>query len=523
MKPLVLIILDGFGLNPDLEGNAISQAHKPNFDALLAKYPNTHLIASGVKVGLPQNQRGNSEAGHMNLGAGRIVEQDVVGISESISDGTFFKNPALNAAFRHVTKNNSQLHLVGMISGSQSPHVEMEHVYALLKFFHKKCEEEKKCLDKIFLHLFTDGRDAPTHKALKFLHRLEKHFEMNERIATIGGRFFGMDRNKRWERVGLMYKAMVLGQSAVADAENAEEAILQAYDRGESDEFISPTVIKSNGQPIATVKDNDAMVFFNLRSDRTRELSKAFVQPEFNALNPGSFQREVWPKNLLFVAMTDFGPDLDSILTAFPSKDVPNSLPMVLKDLRQLYIAETEKYAHVTFFFNGGYAQPIAGEERISILSPNVRSYDEIPEMSAKAITAEVVKRLTGERDDFICLNFANPDMVGHTGNFKAAIKAIEVVDDCLGQIVKAAQAKHGTVIITADHGNADQMENETTKELDTEHSAFPVPFILVNDDLAQIQLHSGILADVAPTILDILGLPQPEVMTGKSLIIRKK
>jgi 2,3-bisphosphoglycerate-independent phosphoglycerate mutase len=522
MKQLVLIILDCFGLNPDNEGNAVALAKKPNFDALLADYPNTHLVTSGVKAGLPPNQRGNSEAGHINLGAGRIVEQDVVVISEAIKNKTFFKNPALQAAFRHVMKNNSQLHLIGMISGAQSPHVEMEHVYSLLEFFKKKCEEENKCLDKIFFHLFTDGRDAPTHKALKYLHRLEKKFLMKEQVATIGGRFFGMDRNKRWERVEAMYNAMVLGVSATADASSAEDAILQAYDRGESDEFISPTVIKKDGKSIATVSDNDAIVFFNLRSDRTRELSKAFVQSDFNKLNPGSFKRKVWPKNVLFVAMTDFGPDLDSILTAFPSKDVPETLPLVLKDLRQLYIAETEKYAHVTFFFNGGYSQPLAGEERILIPSPNVRSYDEVPEMSAQKITTEVVKRLAGKSNDFICLNFANPDMIGHTGNFPAAIKAIETVDDCIGQIVKVIKKSGGTVIITADHGNADEMQNEQTKEVDTEHSNYPVPFILVNDELKNSQLRSGILADVAPTILDILGINQPEIMTGKSLIVKK-
>ena len=513
--PLVLIILDGYGLSPYNEGNAIALAKKPVLDDLNKNYPHTELTASGLKVGLPKNQRGNSEAGHMNLGAGRIAEQDVVIIDKAIKDGTFFKNSAFNSAISHVKANDSQMHLFGLLTGEQSPHAEMEHLYALLDLLNKK--EVKK----VFLHIFTDGRDAPQRKALDFLNKLEKHFHGTEKVATVCGRFYGMDRNKLWERTEATYNMMTLGQGFKAD--NIKAAIFDAYDRMETDEFIQPTVITNgNGEPVTTINDNDSIIYYNLRSDRARQLTKAIVQENFNDKNPGSFIRKKILHNICFVAMTDFGPDLDDILTAFPSHDFENTLPMVMKDYKQLYIAETEKYAHVTYFFNGGYDHPVAGEERRLIPSPKVKSYDEKPEMSAYQVTDSILLDLQFKNTQLVVVNYCNPDMIGHTGNLPAAIKAIEVCDECIGKIVKEVLAKQGVVMITADHGNAETMVDIESGEADTEHSNFPVPFILVSQSYQNAKLrNNGILGDVAPTILQIFGIEKPAEMTGNSLIIK--
>ena len=514
--PLVLLILDGWGLAPKSPANAIELARKPNFDYCWENYPHTKLQASGKYVGLPPDQVGNSEAGHMNIGAGRAVGQDAVFISREINTGQFFKNPAFEAAYNHVKTNKSDLHIMGMLSNGQSAHSDPDHLLALLTW------SRKKKIKNVYLHLFTDGRDSPPHASLKLVEALMRTLKNREAkgrrtgewIATITGRFYAMDRKKDWSRTERAYNAMVLAKGIMVKSPQA--AITQSYNRGETDEFIPPYVIKRNGKPVAKIKDNDAIIFFNLRSDRARQLAKPFVQKEFNKLNDGEFKRQKVLKNIVFIAMTDFGPDLDSILTAYPSADLLGTLPMVLGKRRQLYIAEKEKYAHVTYFFNGGYADPVAGEDRIEILSPDVASYDLKPEMSVYKITAQVLERLSDYQ--FICVNFANPDMVGHTGNIKACTKAIGHTDKCLGKVKEAVLKKNGTLVITADHGNADKMLDLETGEMYTEHTGNPVPFIIVQPGKAKWKLKKGKLGDIAPTVLKLMGIDKVKEMKGKAL-----
>jgi len=514
--PFVLLILDGWGLAPKSPANAIEQAKKPNFDKCWNSYPHTKLQASGRFVGLPPNQFGNSEAGHMNIGAGRIVDQDAVFISKEINTGKFFKNPAFEAAYKHIVKNNSDLHLMGMLSNGQSAHSDPDHLLALITW------SRSKKIKNVYLHLFTDGRDSPPHSALKSVEALMRSLKNKETrgqlsgewIATIMGRFYAMDRKKDWSRTGKAYNAMVLGEGI--NAKSPQEAITQSYNRGETDEFIMPYVLKRNGKPIVKIKDNDAIIFFNLRSDRARQMAKPFVQKEFSKMNDGEFDRKKVLKNIIFVAMTDFGPDLDSILTAYPSADLLNTLPMVLDGRDQLYIAEKEKYAHVTYFFNGGYANPVSGEDRQEIPSLNVVSYDLKPEMSVYKVTEQVLKKLHNYQ--FICVNFANPDMVGHTGNIKACIKAVEACDKCLGKIKAAVLKIGGTLIITADHGNAEKMLDLETGEMYTEHTDSPVPFIIVEPKIIRKNLRKGKLGDIAPTILKLMKIKRPKEMAGKAL-----
>lgn len=515
-EPVVLLILDGWGISQYEEGNAVALAHKPNFDHYLNSYPNSQLDACGLNVGLVDGEKGNSEAGHLNIGAGRIVEQDKIKISHLIEENDpnneFYSNPAFVSAFDHVKKNNSNLHLFGLLSDSQSAHVEQAQLFALLKLIH-----DKK-IDQVYLHLFTDGRDAPQHSAGKFLSQLRQSMFPEQKIASISGRFYAMDRNKRWDRTEKAYKLLVDGVG-MAQANSAEEAIMQAYNRGETDEFIKPTVILENNKPVKTVCDNDAVIFFNLRSDRARQLTKAFVQKDFCSKNPTCFIRQQEFENLLFVAMTDFGPDLENIKTAFETAPLVNTLPFVLKDKKQLYISETEKYAHVTFFVNGGYSSAVAGEDRILIPSPAVDSYDKKPEMSTYEITQEVVKHIRLGYD-FILVNFACPDMIGHTGNLQAGIKAVEASDICLKKIADEVLNLNGVLLITADHGNVEEMINLKTKEIDTEHSLNKVPFIVVSEKYKNRAVKNGILADLAPTILAIIDLNKPKEMTGNSLIV---
>lgn len=514
--PLVLLILDGWGLAKPNRGNAISLAKTPVMDSLWKKYPHTQLQASGKYVGLPEAQYGNSEAGHSNLGAGRVVDQEAVYISKEINAGKFFKNPAFESAFNHLQKNKSDLHIMGMLSNGQSAHSDPDHLLALLTW------SRLKKIKNVYLHLFTDGRDSPPHSALKLVEALmrslknkeEKNKRTGEWIATIMGRYYAMDRKKDWLRTEAAYNAMVLSQGIKAKSPQA--AITESYNRGETDEFIPPYVIHRNGKPIAKIKDNDAIIFFNLRSDRARQLSKPFVQDNFNKQNPKSFKRKKVLKNITFVALTDFGPDLGNISTAYPSPDLLGTLPMAFVDKKQLYIAETEKFAHVTYFFNGGYADPVAGEKRTKIDSPKVRSYDETPEMSVKKITAEVLTVLN--KFDFIAVNFANPDMIGHTGNLKAAIKAVEIVDTCVGKIQKAVLKFDGTLIITADHGNIEKMIDLKTNEIYTEHTSNLVPFIIVSKNKITKSLKRGVLGDVAPTILKLMKIKKAKEMSGKTL-----
>jgi 2,3-bisphosphoglycerate-independent phosphoglycerate mutase len=513
--PVVLLILDGWGVSQYQEGNAIALVSTPNYNNLINNYPNSQLAASGLAVGLTDGERGNSEAGHLNIGAGRVVEQDKIKINQLIEENNrnnnFYSNSALLAAFEHVKTNNSDLHFLGLLSDSQSAHVEQEHVFALLKLAHDNQ------VRRVYLHLFTDGRDSPQHSAIRFLNQLKEKLYSEQHIASICGRFYAMDRNKRWDRIEQAYNLLVDGQS-VFHAENAESAIMQAYNRGETDEFIKPTLITKNNKPLANIKNNDAIIFFNLRSDRARQLTKAFMQPDFCEKNPTCFLRRHELHNLLFVAMTDFGPDLPGIKTAFPNQPLKNTMPFLLKNKKQIYIAETEKYAHMTFFINGGYDRAVAGEQRELISSPLVDSYDAKPAMSTPELTKAVLKSLQDDFD-FIAVNFACPDMIGHTGNLEAGIQAVEACDACIEKIVKATLEKKGTIIITADHGNVEEMINIRTKEIDTEHSLNPVPFVLVGEKFKNRTLANGCLADILPTILFLLNLPQPAEVTGKCLI----
>lgn len=519
--PLILIILDGWGLTGPNKGNAVFLSRTSIMDKLSKEYPFTKLCASGQCVGLPKGQVGNSEAGHMNIGAGRLVKQDAAIISESIMNGTFFKNAAFMEAIRHVKKQNSKLHIMGMLSGKSSPHSDPAHIAALVSL------AKKSGIKDIFLHLFTDGRDSPQYASLKLIEDLKKQINGDGFIATIMGRFYAMDRKKKWERTERAYNALVLGEGKIS--ESPEAAITESYNRGESDEFIEPYIMlipedgagakKENKAP--RIDDKDSVIFFNLRSDRARQLAKVFVQKDFNEKNPGAFKRNKILTNLHFVAMTDFGPDLDSILTAYPSADLKETLPISLKELSQLYIAESEKYAHVTYFFNGGYADPVNGEDRMQIPSPDVRSYDETPAMSSDRLTEVVLENLKNKKYDFTLLNFAAPDMVGHTGNLAAGIKCCEAVDKNVGKITEVYLSAAGTIVITADHGNIEEMINLKTDEIITEHSTNLVPFVLVNNKLKnKIKLkQEGVLGDIAPTILNLLGIDKPKEMTGRSLI----
>lgn len=518
--PTILLILDGWGIyKAKTDSSAITPASAPNYYEWIKKYPHTALKASGKDVGLFKNQEGNSEAGHLNIGAGRVVKQDALYISDAIADGTFFKNPAFEQALHHVTKYKTNVHVFGLLSNHNSAHSCPEHLYALLDLLH-----EKK-MNRVFLHLFTDGRDSGQHDAPTHLRKLLAHFHGAEKIATVMGRLYGMDRNKIWDRTKLAYEAMVMGHGK-RTAPSAEEAITEAYDSKESDEFISPTIITENGAPTATIKDNDAVIFFNLRSDRARQLTKVFVQKNFENLNPDSFKRTHLPKNIRFVAMTDFGPDLPGVLTAFPSRDVPDSLVVTLCPRRQLYVAESEKFAHVTYFLNGGYAQHFCDERWVKIASDRVKDFETDPTMKADQIGEYLVKAIKGGEYEFIAANFANADMLGHTGNIKAAKIGVATVDKALQKVVAAALEVGGQIIITADHGNAEVMINPETKAPDSEHSANPVPFIFIAPPATlkkfgmekKLSLKPGRLADVAPTILKIMGIKKPSAMTGRAL-----
>ena len=508
------MILDGWGLWKETEGNAIATAKTPVIDNLYKQYPNIQINASGKYVGLLAGQPGNSEAGHMNIGAGRVIEQDAISISKSINNGTFFKNPAFLQIASHVAKHNSNIHLMGLLSDGSSPHADTDHILSLLSFFINKTKAN------IYLHLFTDGRDSPQFAASSILEKYRDVFNRDRiQIASIMGRFYAMDRKKTWNRTKQAYDALILGKGIeVADPNTA---VNQAYNRGENDEFIQPTVIMKGKKPVATIDNKDVVVFFNLRSDRARQLTKVFVQHDFEKKNPGSFKRSKSLKDVLFVALTDFGPDLDHILTAFPGIDIPDTLPIALCDIRQLYIAETEKYAHISYFLNGGYDHIVAGEERVNIPSKDVDSYAEMPEMSTRELAQHLIKVMQEDKYDFICVNIASPDMIGHTGDLKAGIKAVEIVDKEVGKVVKAVLAKKGTLIITADHGNIEEMIDLKTKEIDTKHSTNLVPFIIVNHANYKLK-KTGKLANIAPTILDILQLPKPKLMKAKSLIKSK-
>jgi len=518
--PVVLVILDGWGLAPAGPDNAISQAKTPTFDWLWQHCPKTTLHAHGKYVGLPSGQVGNSEAGHLNIGGGRIVEQEAVEISKAIANGTFFKNSAFLEAIHHVQQYKSQLHLMGILSGKQCPHMSPEHIISFSRLV-------KKYKLRLLFHFFADGRDAPPKAVLDFWQDLEARLQGNFQVASVSGRLY-LDRKKKWTRTEKIYNALVLGKARYK-AKNLTQAVKQAYARGETDEFIEPTLIRNSiVSPADNISDGDSVVFFNLRSDRARQLTKPFVQEQFEELNQDAFVRQKKLNNLKFVAMTDFGPELGPVLTAFPAKDIEETLPKVLaQGYKELYIAESEKYAHVTYFFNGGHSKAVAGENRILIKSKDVVSYDQVPAMSAPEVTNIVIKSLENNWYNFICLNFANSDMLGHTGNLEATALGCQIVDDNLAKILKLIKSQKGYLIVTADHGNAEDMSYVKKKNgikplRNTMHTDNPVPFIVFSPKkikLKQDKKPVGCLADIAPTVLELSGLSPSKPMKGESLL----
>jgi 2,3-bisphosphoglycerate-independent phosphoglycerate mutase len=512
--PLVLLILDGWGIAPKSRGNAIELAKKPYFDKYWDKYPHTELFAHGKHVGVPANQVGNSEAGHINIGAGRMVLDDVVEISRDIDEGRFEKNLAINQTVEHVQKNNSKLHVMGLISDGQSPHASMKHLYSIIDLVHKKG------IKKVYLHLFTDGRDSPPMSSLKIFKQIKNKVGVKADIVTVIGRFYAMDRNKHWERTEKAYDCLI-GKKFL-HFNDYEDAVIHSYNKKVTDEFIEPAVVCQSKEKCTNtrINHNDGVIFFNSRSDRARQIAKCFVQKDFNIKNKKGFIRKKILKNVAFCALTDFGPDLDHILTAYPSADLKETLPMILEHKTQLYIAETEKYAHMTYFISGGYADAVNGEDRMNIASPKVKNYASKPEMSVYKITKNVTKVINQGKYEFIAINFANPDMVGHTGNLKAVVEAIEHCDKCIKDLANAVRKKNGTLIITADHGNAERMLDEKTNEVWTSHTTNKVPFVIVNENLRGLKLQkSGTLGHIAPTIYDLYNLKNNSKILNKSLI----
>jgi 2,3-bisphosphoglycerate-independent phosphoglycerate mutase len=502
MKPLAIIIMDGFGLSPELKGNAIAHARRPNIDRIWKRYATADLGCSGLDVGLPPGQMGDSEVGHLNLGAGRIVYQDYTRISLAIEEGKLGLNPVLVRAMEEGRK--SRLHLLGLLSDG-GVHSHQAHLYALLEM------ARERDLGEVFVHAVLDGRDVPPKSALTYIGELEK--KMGQiglgKIATVAGRYYTMDRDKRWQRVEKAYLCMTQGEGY--RAATAEEAVLDSYSRGESDEFLQPTVVDPEG----LIAENDSIIVFNFRPDRAREITRAFVDPDFQ-----EFPRKPLLVNL--ACMTQYDATIPAPV-AFPALNLDDTLGEVVSRAgkRQLRIAETEKYAHVTYFFNGGREVPSPGEDRALIPSPKVATYDMKPEMSALEVTEEAIRRIRSGVYDLIVLNYANPDMVGHTGIFEAAVQAVSAVDECVGRVVDEILVQGGAVLLTADHGNAEKMIDEESGQPHTAHTTNRVPFSFIIEDGQRHALRQdGILADVAPTALELLGIPPPQAMTGRSLIV---
>ena len=500
--PTTLIIMDGFGLRKETEGNAVAAAETPRLDRFFQEFAHTRLSASGLDVGLPAGQMGNSEVGHTNIGAGRVVFQDLPRISKSIADGDFFGNPAYLHAMDACREHDSTLHLMGLLSDG-GVHSHLEHLFALMKM------AKDRGLEKVYIHAFLDGRDvSPTSGADFVAQTVEKCRELGVgKIATVMGRFYAMDRDKRWDRVEAAYDAMVYGEGASVNPVPVA-AVKDAYANGVTDEFVEPVICDPEG----TVSDHDSVIFFNYRPDRAREITRAFVDPDFNG-----FTRQYFP--VTFVCTTEYDASMPNVEVAFPRISVRNGLGEYLSSmgLTQLRIAETEKYAHVTFFFNGGVETQFPGEDRVLVPSPKVATYDLQPEMSAVEVADRCVERIESGAYDVIILNFANCDMVGHTGVFDAAVKAVETVDTCVGRVVDATLKMGGIAMITADHGNAEVMTQPDGSPM-TAHTTNLVPFILCG---AGTELREGRLADIAPTILDVMGLAVPEEMDGQTLIVK--
>lgn len=503
----MLVIMDGWGLGEKYDGNAIFKANTPNYDRLLSNYPNTSLTASGLSVGLPEGQMGNSEVGHLNIGAGRIIYQEFTRISKSIENKEFYRKKEFLHVIESCKNNNSKLHLMGLLSDG-GVHSHNSHLYALLEL------AKEMGLKDVYIHCFMDGRDVPPRSGKGYLEELEK--KINEigvgEIATVSGRYYAMDRDKRWDRTKRAYDAMVLGNGL--ESSSSIEAINRSYHDDVTDEFVEPFVIVKEGKPIATIDTNDSVIFFNFRPDRARQITRAIVDEKFDG-----FKRDK-KVNVNFVCMTQYDKTIENVEIAFKPQKYANTLGEYISKLglNQLRIAETEKYAHVTFFFNGGVEKPNPNEDRVLVPSPKVATYDLQPEMSAIKVKDEVINRIREEKYDLIVLNFANPDMVGHTGDIKATIKAIETVDYCLGEIVNEVLNHDGKLFITADHGNAEMMIDPSDGSVVTAHTTNKVPCIIVGE--GNIKLREGILADIAPTLLEMMNLPVPKEMTGSSLII---
>ena len=502
-QPLALIILDGFGCREETKGNAIAAARTPHLDHLMASCPHTRIGASGMDVGLPDGQMGNSEVGHTNIGAGRIVYQELTRITKSFDEGEALGNPALTAAMENARRPGQALHLMGLLSDG-GVHSHIRHLYGLMEM------ARRFAVERVYLHCFMDGRDVPPTSGIEFIAALQqkiKELGLGQ-IATVSGRYYAMDRDNRWERVKLAYDAIVNGEG---NKDPDPVAVMQkSYGAGVTDEFIVPTVVTEG----AGIKAGDSVIFFNFRPDRARELTRALVDPDF-----AGFEREKGFFPLTYICMTQYDATMPNVEVAYRPESLANTLGEYLSRLgkTQLRIAETEKYAHVTFFFNGGVEAPYEGEDRVLIPSPKVATYDLQPEMSAYAVTDEAVRRIESGRYDVIILNYANCDMVGHTGVFEAAVKAVEAVDTCLGRLLAALEKAGGRAFLTADHGNADQMADENGAPF-TAHTTNPVPFVAIG--FGDIKLRSGgRLADIAPTMLQAMGLPQPEEMTGRSLL----
>ena len=508
-KPTVLMILDGYGLNDSTKGNAVAEGRTPVMDKLMAECPFVKGNASGMAVGLPEGQMGNSEVGHLNMGAGRIVYQDLTKITKSIQDGDFFENKALLEACKNVKKNGQALHLMGLVSDG-GVHSHNTHIYGLLEL------AKRQGIEKVYVHCFLDGRDTPPASGIEYVKELEE--KMKEigtgEVASVMGRYYAMDRDNRWDRVEKAYRALTAGEGETAAS--GTEGIQASYDKDVTDEFVLPTVVQKNGIPVGTVKDNDSVIFFNFRPDRAREITRTFCDEEFTGFDRGARVKTI------FVCFTDYDVTIGNKLVAFVKDEITNTFGEFLAShgMKQARIAETEKYAHVTFFFNGGVEEPNEGEDRILVKSPKVATYDLKPEMSAYEVCDKLVEAIKSDKYDVIIINFANPDMVGHTGIEAAAIKAVEAVDQCVGRAVDAVKEMDGQMFICADHGNAEQLIDDVTGEPFTAHTTNPVPFILVNADPAYKLREGGCLADIAPTLIEMMGMEQPKEMTGKSLII---
>jgi 2,3-bisphosphoglycerate-independent phosphoglycerate mutase len=510
-KPIVLTVLDGWGYRAESKGNAIALARKPNYDKLLAKFPNTLIHTSGPAVGLPEGQMGNSEVGHLNMGAGRVVLMDITRIDNAFGSGALYQNELLLAAMKRGRER--QLHLLGLVSDG-GVHSHIDHLFYLLKM------AQQNKVQQVFVHCFMDGRDTPPHSGIDYLRQLQQ--KMRElgvgKIASVTGRYYAMDRDNRWERVERAYRAVVHGEAERRSADPVE-AVKKSYEQGVTDEFVEPVAITTGSEPTARpvtqIRDEDAVIFFNFRADRARQMTRAIAEPGFD-----KFTDAARPENLFFVAMTLYDKTFSWLRFLFGPEKLEHILAQVFAEInfQNLRVAETEKYAHVTYFFNGGVEKPFAGEERILVPSPKVATYDLKPEMSAEGITDSVIQAIEKGSFDAIIMNFANADMVGHSGKLEAAIHAVEAVDACLGRIYQALRPRGGAWIITADHGNAETMIDPVTGGPHTYHTTNPVPFILLAENGAVRLKPGGALRDIAPTMLGVLGIPKPEEMTGSDL-----